>query len=709
MPLLRSRLAALATALLLPAAAHAGGPELKFQRSIVASPASASAELLPVFIDADRLEGVSDKESTAEGNAEVRKGSTSIKADMLKYYNENEDVDARGNVRIDRAGDVLTGPALRYRMKDSTGVFEKPDYSLAPRARQDQIPISGRGRAESIEFAGEDNYRIKDGTFTTCAPGSDDWHIEANELDLDFTRQVGTARDATLVFKGFSGPKLPSFDFSLNNQRKSGFLPPSFGTTGKGGLEFTAPYYFNLAPNYDLTVTPRYMAKRGLQLGEEFRYIQPNYNGIFRADVLPHDQASNLNRSSQSLFHTYSEGPVTAGLNLNRVSDDNYFRDFGTRINVTSQTYLIRDRYVGYSGPWLGTGGYGLTARVQNFQTLQDPLNPVPIQYSREPQLTLSANRPDLRGLDVAVSGEYVDFEHPVNVIGRRTTLYPSVTMPRILPGAFLTPKMGLHATHYELERVAAGTPDSIDRTVPIFSLDSGLVFEREAQMRGQSFTQTLEPRAYYLRVPFRDQSQIPLFDTGLADFNYAQIFSENSFAGGDRINDANQLTLAVSSRLLAPATGQEVIRATIGQRYYFEDQQVMLNSTDVPRAYRSSDWLAALSGRIAPKWIADAAMEYNPRENRSERLTVSTRYQPEALKTFNVSYRYLRDQITQVDTSAQWPLGGRWFGVGRFNYSLRDKRVVEGLGGFEYGADCWIGRIVLQRFALTVGASTSA
>ncbi len=718
MPLLRLRLAALATTLLLLVGAHADelGPESR--RPIVGPPKATSAEPLPVFINADRLEGVADKQSTAEGNAEVRKGNISIKADTLKYYNENEDIDARGNVRLDRAGDVLTGPALKYRMKDATGVFDKPDYSLAPRAIQNQIPISGHGRAESIEFFGEDQYRIREGTFTTCEPGSDDWYVEARELDLDFTREIGTARGATLVFQGVSILKSPSFDFTLNNKRKSGVLPPSFGSTGKSGPEFTLPYYFNLAPNYDLTVSPRYMEKRGLQLGEEFRYLQPNYNGIFNADFLSQDRASNVNRSAQSLVHTYREGPVTAGLNLNRVSDDNYFRDFGTRINVTSQTHLIRDSYVGYGGAWLGTGAYSLTARVQNFQTLQDPLNPIPIKdypYWREPQLALSANRPDFHGLDVAVSGEYVDFEHPVNVIGKRTTVYPSVTMPLILPGAFLTPKMGLHATHYELDRVAAGTPDSINRVVPIFSLDSGLVFEREAKLYGQSFTQTLEPRAYYLRVPFRDQSQIPLFDTSMTDFNYAQIFSENSFTGGDRINDADQLTLAVSSRLLAPSTGQQIMRATIGQRYYFKYQQVMLNSTDVPRTDRSSDWLAAFSGRIAQKWTADTAIEFNPHENRAERLTVSTRYQPEALKTFNISYRYLSSQLTQtselkqLDVSTQWPLGGHWFGVGRFNYSLPDRRVVEGLGGFEYGADCWIGRIVLQRFALTVGASTSS
>ena len=224
---------------------------------------------------------------------------------------------------------------------------------------------------------------------------------------------------------------------------------------------------------------------------------------------------------------------------------------------------------------------------------------------------------------------------------------------------------------------------------------------------------QTLEPRIFYVRIPFRDQSRIPLFDTAVADFNYAQIFSENSFSGGDRINDADQLTVALTSRTLRSSTGQEMLRGTIGQRYYFKDQQVTLDDpqatlpADPPRTYHSSDWLAALSGRVAQHWTSEAATQYNQRDNRFERLTVTGRYQPEPFKTLNLSYRFLNDQIRQVDLSGQWPLADRWYGVGRFNYSLRDSRIVESIGGLEYGADCWISRFVVQRFALTAGEST--
>jgi LPS-assembly protein len=678
-----------------------------------------SPETLPIQLDADRIEGSPGKETSAEGNAILRRGELSIRADSLKFRDADESVEASGGVRLESEGSAVSGPGLRYRLKDATGVFEKPEYSFGPRARPGMPPITGRGQAESIEFLGENKYTIKGGVFTTCKPGDDDWLVRANELDLDYTRDVGTARGASVVFKGVPIFAAPSFDFSLTNQRKSGFLPPSFGVTGKSGPEFSVPYYLNVAPNYDLTVTPRYMEKRGLQLAEQFRYLQATYSGDLKAEVLPQDKITDERRHALTLTHAYQDGPLTGGVNLNRVSDDAYFKDLATRINITSQATLPREGYLTYGGKWWESGSYSATARVQRFQVLQDPDNPIVPPYARTPQVSLSALRQDLGGLDFASAAEFVDFSHPTLVNGKRSTVYPSLSLPLLTPSAFLTPKLGVHHTYYSLGGSDLAAPETISRNVPIFSLDSGLIFEREAQAAGQSVAQTLEPRIYYLRIPFRDQSRIPLFDTAIADFNYAQIFSENSFAGGDRINDADQMTVALTSRTLRSANGQEVFRGTIGQRYYFKDQQVTLNADpakpDTPRTYRTADWLAALSGRVAEHWTMESGMQYNQRDHRYERFTFATRYQPEPRKTLNLSYRFLRSDITsaaeikQVDLSSQWPLSARWFGVGRFNYSLHDRRIVESIGGLEYGADCWVSRVIVQRFALTAGASTTA
>lgn len=722
---LRLRSAACALALLVPSlvvpslvptfaiAQGTGNASGTGLRPPAATAGSADGRDQPTYFTADRVEGVSDREVTATGNAELRKGPVTIGADRLNYRSDTQDVEATGNVRMERLGDVIRGPGLKYRVPDAAGAFDKPEYSLAPRKRPgggDANAVAARGKAAELLFEGEDRYRLTDATFTTCKPGNEDWYVKVGDLKLDFTRQVGTATGATIYLLDQPIVYVPWMSFALNNERKSGFLPPSIGSTGQGGPEFTIPYYLNLAPNRDLTIASRYMAKRGLQWNGQFRFLEPTTSGELRFENLAVDHVTGQKRSAFTLNQAYNAGRVSGGLNINKVSDDAYFRDLASRINLTSQTNLVREGFVGYSNTWWDTGSYTAVARVQRFQTLQDPGNPVVTPYARTPQLTLNATRLDYHGLDFNFSSEYADFSHPTRVVGRRVTLYPNFSLPLLSSGAFLTPKIGLHSTRYQLERFTPGVATDPVRVLPITSIDGGFVFERPMQFAGRRFVQTLEPRAFYLKVPFRDQSQIPLFDTAVADFNYAQIFSENSFAGGDRMADANQLTLAVTSRLLAQESGQEAIRATLGQRYNLGDQKVTLDSTIPPRTVKTSDWLGAISGRISASWTAEAAVQYNPREQRQERLTVSARYQPELFRTVNMSYRFLRDQVHQLDVSAQWPLGNSgWYGVGRYNYSIRDRRMIEGIGGFEYNGDCWVARVVVQRFAIATSQATNA
>ena len=533
------------------------------------------------------------------------------------------------------------------------------------------------------------------------------------------TRNLGVARKAKLVFEDTTIGYLPWVNFPLNDERKTGFLPPTAGYSGKSGIEASVPFYVNLAPNRDLTLAPRELSKRGLQLTGEFRYLDRGYDGDFRVEDLNNDRVANIDRYAITLQHNQKfSDDLTGVVNINKVSDDNYFRDLSSRINVTSQTTLPREGVLTYRGGW-----WTATARVQRFQTLQDPASPIVPPYDRLPQLTLNALRQYVGGVDLGLNSEFVKFDRggfPAAAAadgtntsyadGSRLTFYPSVSLPLILPGAYLTPKLGFHDTSYSLSRNPLDTPDEIHRALPIASLDSGLTFERDTELRGQQFRQTLEPRLYYLYVPYRDQSKIPLFDTGMADFNYAQIFSENIFNGGDRIADANQLTVAATTRLLSPASGQEIVKATIGQRYYFKTQQVTLNDDVTPtRENKSSDFLAALSGHVSRYWTLNGALQYNEQRNFFDQLNLGARFAPEIAKTLNLGYRFTRGTLDQVDVSAQWPLGGGWNGVGRYNYSLRENRLVETLGGFEYNAGCWIGRLVLQRFAAATGSSTTA
>ena len=659
----------------------------------------------PVAISADRMEGYANQETSASGNAELRQGNVSIKADRLIYIYATDEVQASGGVRLERDGDWMNGTGLRLRVHDNIGQFDRADYEFLRPGRGGFAPSRARGTAEVIKLQGDDKYHMENATLTTCKPGNEDWYVQVGELDLDMTREVGVARRGKLVFKDVPIVYVPWADFSLNNQRKSGFLPPTIGSTGKSGLEITTPYYVNLAPNRDLTVAPREFSKRGLQLTAQLRYVDHDYSGDARVEQMSNDRLAGIDRFATTIQHNQKLSSNLSGyLNINKVSDDNYFRDLSSRINITSQTTLPRDGMLTYNGGW-----WNASARVQRFQTLQDPRNPVIPPYDRLPQFTLNANRQYVGGVDVAVASEFVKFYHPTSVIGSRLTMYPSASLPLIGAGAYLTPKLGFHSTSYSLTRNAIDTPETIHRALPIASVDSGMTFERDSAFLGESFRQTLEPRLYYLHVPYRDQRKVPLFDTGLADFNYAQVFSENLFNGGDRIADANQLTIAATTRILAPASGQEVLKATVAQRHYFQNQQVALNDATPTRTDKTSDFLAALSGRLSRYWTLDSALQYNPHRNYFERLGLGARYQPETAKTLNLGYRFTRDALNQVDVSAQWPLGGGWSGVGRYNYSVRDSRLVESLGGFEYNAGCWIGRVVMQRFAAATGNFTNA
>jgi LPS-assembly protein len=309
---------------------------------------------------------------------------------------------------------------------------------------------------------------------------------------------------------------------------------------------------------------------------------------------------------------------------------------------------------------------------------------------------------------------------------GNRTVLYPQISLPYVKPGWYVTPKFGVNYRSYSLSGNAAGTRDSISVALPIFSIDSGMTFERSSRWFGRDYTQTLEPRLYYVNIPHKDQSDIPLFDTGLADFNFAQIFSENQFSGWDRINNANQLTAALTSRLIEPESGNEILRAMIGERFYFSRNKVALNGNAISSdddKWERSDFLASFSGQILPKVYADTAWQYDQSERRTKRYSFGMRYQPEPGKVLNASYRLNRETaspVNQVDVSGQWPLGGHWHGVGRLNYSFKDDetvlstggeggRVVESIAGLEYDGGCWILRGVVRRKALTsTHASTS-
>lgn len=714
---------ALAVLCSLPLAAAAQeGLQLKPQPALKLNP-PARADNGPVFIEADRITGHNERETVAEGNVRLRRSGQAVFADWLRYDRPVDEISATGNVRIQQGGDTIEGERLQYRMETDRGFMDKPRYTLTRPPAGSSTPTPGaaqprftdadaRGRAERLLFEGKGQYRAERAEYTTCEPGKDDWFIRSADLRIDRDRDLGVAHDASIVFMGQTIFYTPYLSFSLHQQRKSGFLTPHYGSSSRSGIELTVPYYWNIAPNRDATIAPRIISKRGLLLDNEFRYLEAGYSGEARFEVLPGDrQRNDETRYALSMQHRQTLPYGWFGmLNLQKVSDGTYFTDLSTRISVTSQVLLPREALLARSGTWGGTGVYALSAHVQRWQTLQaDLLAPVIPPHNRQPQITLTAqNRDILRG-DFDFLGSYVDFDHPTLVNGRRTFAYPSFSWPLQTSYAYVTPKLGLHLTHYALDRRTTALPDST-RTLPTFTTQAGLIFERDAAIAGARYIQTLEPRLFYVYIPYRDQSRMPNFESGVQDINFATIFAENQFSGHDRINDANQVTLGVSSRFISPDTGVERLRVALAQRYYFQSQRVTVPGVPARSSQSSrSDLLAALTGTVVRHWMAETGWQYNTDLSQTQKFNVGVRYQPQPGKVLNLVYRNTIGALNQTDISTQWPLAPQWTLLARWNYSLRDNRTLEALGGIEYNGGCWALRVVGHRFATaTQQASTS-
>jgi LPS-assembly protein len=690
------------------AAPHAGaddGTALRLERQILPNGPKLDRGLAK-FLHAQRIEGETEKTLTATGDVELRQRGVSIRADRIDYDSPTQTVVATGGVHLDRDGDTATGPTLTYKLDGDTGEMDTPTFEVAKKADRKQ---AARGSAERTVLEGNSITRLFHAEYTTCPVPRSDWFLRVGELELDSAKNTGTAYNSAVYFLGVPILYSPYISFPLNNARTTGFLAPTLGTSGKSGFEFSLPWYWNIAPNRDATFTPKLLSKRGILLGGEFRYLEPRWGaGIVEAEYLPHDRIAERDRYFMGWKHSQALlwGWMGA-INVQKVSDDNYFRDLSTRLAVTSQTNLPRDAIAAYSDDI-----WSLSARTIAYQTLQDPLAPVTEPYKQLPQFLVSGLKQDVHGLDLGLQAELTNYRHPTLVNGQRFITYPSVSWPFKATWGYVTPKAGYHFTRYNVTGDTQGLEDA-SRSLPIASLDAGLFFERPWNFRESSYFQTLEPRLYYLHIPYRDQSKLPNFSTADADFSFQTLFSENRFVGGDRIGDANQVTTAITSRLVESNTGIERLKVALGQIYYFEPQRVTL---DKPATNdRKSDILALVAGQVTPAFTMEMGVEYNPNRGRDERIITNLRYSPAPGSIVNAAYRFTRNEVTpanqirQVDISAQWPVGRGWNLVGRVNWSLQDRKVLEGLAGFEYNADCWALRAVAHRFTTaTQQTSTS-
>jgi LPS-assembly protein len=677
-----------------------------------------------LYMEADEAEATEDRGATLRGGVELIRDQQALRTDVLIYDKPKNTVNIQGNAQFWDKAVFLSGPRGLWDLGTNVAQFEAGEYRLLERR--------GHGQAGIIKsFSQEDLTRLEEVDYTTCDEEPAVWTLAAKYLKLNHAEEWGQATHVTLRIKDIPVLYWPYFSFPLSDKRKSGFLTPKIGYSSKSGADASVPYYWNIAPEYDATLIPRFLSKRGVMLGGEFRYLLRSGRGQLNLEYLPSDSASkdNNDRSLFALNHQqgFAEGRGYVYLNYARASDNRYLEDFGTSLSLTSQIFLEQRADIAYGGSF-----WNLLGRVQGYQSMDPTLIDINKPYDRLPQIVFQAHLPGgFRGLQLQFQAEAVNFDRDTGPIGGRIDLKPSLSFPLHTRAAFLIPKLSLRHTQYLLDKTSpeATSSKEISRTVPIFSLDSGLFMERDFEFGGAAYLQTLEPRLFYLYIPDRDQNAIPLFDTSRYDISFFRLFREDRFSGADRVGDANQVTLALTSRFISRDSGVEHLRASVGQIIYFEDRNVTLERSGPPNTNAPSgtvaelntlersgppdtnalsETVAELSARLFSAWGLRGNLTWDPNSSKVQKGTLGVRYWPDPYTVFNAEYRLRQDvpnslgqieDLKQTDVSFRWPLTPKWSLVGRWNYSLDTDKTLETVGGIEYNSCCWGLSAVARRY----------
>ncbi len=630
-------------------------------------------------------------EMSRDGNAKLTDGVTITQGDRhLSAESANYDAADR---RFDVQGDVeYRAPDLR--LKGGSGSWNALGTSQFTGA-EFELPLRpARGSAETLAMNRAGDLKLETVRFTTCPVGNTDWEIRASNIDIDQRTQQGKGRNVRIDLKGVPILYTPVISFPVGNARKSGFLFPSFGNSDKSGFELSVPYYLNLAPNYDMTLTPFLLSRRGLGLGLDYRYLTERSKGKLGTDYLPGDDlAGNDDRRLSTLTHrTDITDVLRVDAELSDASDSSYFEDFGLGPDGTSITFL--DRFIHLS--WLGEG-WRLDGRVQDYQTIDFSVDPLDRPYSRLPQLAFTGLWPMRGGFQTTLDAETVWFERDEGVTGLRLDATPGVAWSVRGPGYHFEPSAAFRATAYDLAGTAPGADDTPDRSAPIISLDTGLVFERDAGERKQ-FIHTLEPRLRYTWIPFRDQDDLPVFDTALPDLNLVQLFRTNRYVGADRLGDANEVAAGLTTRLLRAENGQQYLTATIGQRFYLESPRVVLPG-EVAEQRSASNVVGEVELTAWRDWSSRVAMEWDYADSNTLRGEASLQYRPSPDTVANLGYRYREGLLEQWDAGFAWRLSPTWQIYARQVYSTKEDKSIDRFAGFEYSGCCWSVRLVARNY----------
>jgi LPS-assembly protein len=696
-----------------------------------------------------------DFNAVLTGRVTVTQDLRSVSADSVTYDYNADKLDVKGKV------DFLD-PKLRVR--SDSGSYETAGGANFNEAFFQLMDRNGRGFAKDIDVHPDGKVALDHVHYTSCPVGHEDWSLNASQISLDTKLQEGVAHHVTMRFKDVPIFYTPYISFPLGDERKSGVLFPSFGHSGSNGFDVEVPYYFNLAPNYDLTLTPGVLTARGVQLAEDFRYLTATSHGQLDATFLPNDKQQHDDRS---YVHYTDITDIRHGLRFDAdiasVSDSNYFQSFAVGTEQTSVTYLERRAdLLYYDDAWR------IRAQLQNFQTIDTSVVDSERPYSRVPRVQASALYPiENSNFEFAFDSEAVNFLRGVGPTGLRLNLSPEIRWSSRGPGYFFEPAVGYDFTQYDLQDAGLGLPSTPTRSLPYARVDTGLVFEREAGSQGQR-TQTLEPRLVYSYVPYRNQNELPIFDSGLPDLNLTELFRTNRYVGSDRIGDANQLALAVTTRLFDTVSGTQYLSATIGQIRYFSIPRVGLPTdptiagtallgqnipivnplelpgdalliahgqpfipyypgepvyglnrngfaqplgipTQAPGAFPASDIVAEVALTGYKHLGVNLDYQWNPYTSQTEKSEISVQYRPDPSRVINIGYRFQEGILKQWDGSFAWPIAEHWNTVGRWVYSLQDRQTIEQVAGFEYKSCCYKVQLVQRRYlSIRPGTTTT-
>ena len=693
-----------------------------------------------------------------------------VKSDYAEVF-ENEVGSYSGNVKMSRADQKSTSKTANYNslsdVLDLHGDVYYSEDELAIHSNTASLNLASdkaklrdvqfiaastplRGKAQTVYRESKTLSHYQDVAYTSCRPGNQDWVVHTSELKMDKTSGKGTAKNAWLEFKGAPVLYSPYLSFPIDNRRLSGFMAPSFGSTKYSGFRLAAPYYWNIAPNYDATLIPRELSKRGPLFASKFRYLTEQSQGRLGLEFMPNDSQTNTTRYLGSLkTNSMITKNIHANTDLNYVSDKTYFAELGNALSFSNFNYLKSSADINYARE-----GVNLSGQFVNYQSINTTTNSFsPLPYRKLPQINLNLDHTfNFMPLNTAMENEYVYFQGAYNTSangtrnylanGQRFNTKPSISVPLQTANSFVIPKLSLQHTNYALNNLTQGAPNSQSRTLPIFSADSGLNFERELNIGNSGYLHTLEPRLFYLYVPYTNQQNIPVFDSALYDFNYNAMFRENSFSGTDRVQEANQITTAITSRLIDDKTGLERLKLNLGEIFYFSDRNVTLDynygNKDLVYNYGQgsykqsnsySNLVTELSSQLTQEFSVSSGLQWNPQQytvqrtntgllpvnvnSGLQRINAGLHYANKANEIFNIGYTYRNNplincnngnstscsNITQTDASFRYPVYDNWNAMGRWQYSLLYNTTQDALFGVEKENCCWRFRIALRHY----------